>query len=157
MRLMSLISQTPPARTTHSSVTPLMSSSNEYVPPGYVPNFNPRSSLFMITGSSEPGMDWLTPTGELRREKMGGALSVAPFEAGAMKLAMAQVQGVFQIGFMLWMTGSQLTLFSMLFLMQALAPMYNILRLNAGEAFYLPSLLKLSLHVFVCAAGLDLF
>ncbi len=78
-------------------------------------------------------MDWLTPTGELRREKMGGALSVAPFEAGAMKLAMAQVQGVFQIGFMLWMTGSQLTLFSMLFLMQALAPMYNILRLNAGE------------------------
>ena len=95
-------------------------------------------------------MDWLTPTGELRREKMGGALSVAPFEAGAMKLAMAQVQGVFQIGFMLWMTGSQLTLFSMLFLMQALAPMYNILRLNAGEASSYFTLPKLCVCVCVC-------
>jgi hypothetical protein len=99
------------------------------------PCFDPKWSLtsaFMSPQRAEPSQDWLTPAGALRQD-LDAHHNVAQFEAGALKFAQGQTGALFQTLFFMWMIGTQLSLFSMIFLVQGgFTPFLSILRVNQG-------------------------
>ena len=100
-------------------------------PPGFDPKWS-LTSAFMSPQRAEPSQDWLTPAGTLRQD-LDTHHNVAQFEAGALKFAQGQTSTLFQTLFFMWMIGSQLSLFSMIFLVQGgLTPFLSILRVNQG-------------------------
>ena len=100
-------------------------------PPGFDPKWS-AASAFVSPQRAEPSQDWLTPAGALRQD-LDAHHNVAQFEAGAMKFAQGQTGTLFQTLFFMWMIGSQLSLFSMIFLVQGgFTPFLSILRVNLG-------------------------
>lgn len=100
-------------------------------PPGYDPKWS-LTSAFMSPQRAEPSQDWLTPQGALRQD-LAMDHNPAQFEAGALKFAQGQAGTLFQTLFFMWMIGTQLSLFSMIFLMQGgFTPFLSILRINQG-------------------------
>lgn len=100
-------------------------------PPGYDPKWS-LTSAYMSPQRAEPSQDWLTPAGALRQD-LDAHHNVAQFEAGAMKFAQGQTGTLFQTLFFMWMIGTQLSLFSMIFLVQGgFTPFLSILRVNLG-------------------------
>ena len=106
----------------------------KFSPPGFQlePSFT-LTSPFMSPHRAEPCQDWLTPAGVLRQD-LDTHHNVAQFEAVAMKFAWGQTSTLMQTLFFMWMIGSQLSLFSMIFLVQGgFTPFLSILRVNQGE------------------------
>jgi hypothetical protein len=100
-------------------------------PPGFDPKWS-LASAYMSPQRAEPSQDWLTPAGALRQD-LDAHHNVAQFEAGAMKFAQGQTGTLFQTLFFMWMIGTQLSLFSMIFLVQGgFTPFLSILRVNLG-------------------------
>lgn len=119
------------------------------------PGFDPKgAAAFTNPLLSEPRQEWLTPSGALRQD-LETQHNVAQFEAGALKFAMGQGQVLFQTLFFLWISGTQLSLFSLIFLSQGgSGPFLSIMNVNKGEksaqspllspAYYWPLPLPLS-------------
>ena len=98
------------------------------------PGFDPKgAAAFTNPLLSEPRQEWLTPSGALRQD-LETQHNVAQFEAGALKFAMGQGQVLFQTLFFLWISGTQLSLFSLIFLSQGgSGPFLSIMNVNKGE------------------------
>ena len=100
-------------------------------PPAFDPKWT-MASAFMSPQRADVSQEWLTPAGALRRDLEVGH-NVAQFEAGAMKFAQGQIQTLLQTMFFMWMIGTQLSLFSMIFLVQGgFTPFLSVLRVNQG-------------------------
>ena len=110
---------------------------NAHDPPGYVApsKWAAAGRPFELPERADPSQDWLTPDGRLRVD-LETTRDVIDFEAGATRFAMGQIMSIGQTMFMLWMVGSQLTLWSIMFLLQGgTAPIFALMRLNEGALF----------------------
>ena len=109
---------------------------NAHDPPGFIApaKWAAAGRPFELPERSVVSQDWLTAEGRLRTD-LEGSRDVQVYEAGASKMAMGQIMSVGQTVFYLWMVGGQLSLFSIMFLLQGgTAPVYALMRLNEGAS-----------------------
>ena len=106
-------------------------------PPGYLPRSASSAAVPDVT------QHWLAPDGTLAARPLVGATGAGAHEAAAMRLAWSQGQSLFQMGFLMWMIGSQLSLWTIFFIAtMGLAPVRALLGLQQGARAPLPCSLR---------------
>lgn len=109
---------------------------NAHDPPGFIApaRWAAAGRPFEIPERAAPAQDWLTADGRLRTD-LESSRDVQLYEASAQKMATGQIMSVGQTLFFLWMVGGQLSLWSIMFLLQGgPAPFFALMRVNEGAA-----------------------
>ena len=103
-------------------------------PPGFIApaRWVAAGRPFELPERAAPAQDWLTADGWLRTD-LESSRDVQLYEASAHKMAMGQIMSVGQTLFFLWMVGGQLSLWSIMFLLQGgPAPFFALMRVHEG-------------------------